>query len=142
MEFYFNYFFRNPISISLNFIGWIKLIFDPVDFCTFVINDFNLSFEVQESGALQNALFSKLDFSKRVLQLPLGYISKELVLNIKTPHCKSSSRNLSGFYSCPSAICTPVVPITSDDCIQNSYKTLMSDIRIQHSYLNIYVEFI
>ena len=50
------------------------------------------------------------------------------------PHCKSSSRNLSGFYLCPCAICTSVVPITSDDCIQNSYKTLMSDIRIQQSY--------
>ena len=38
-------------------------------------------------------------------------------------HCKSSSRNLSGFYSCPSAICSPVVFYGIIRCTQRIFVT-------------------
>ena len=46
-------------SIFLNFKSWIKLIYDTVDVCNFVINEFNPTFEVQNMGneAFQNASF-------------------------------------------------------------------------------------
>ena len=41
------------------FKSWIKLIYDTVDICHFVINEFNPTFKVQnmETEAFQNALF-------------------------------------------------------------------------------------
>ena len=43
----------------LNILGWIKLFFDTIDSCNFVINEFNLTFEVQnmENEAFENASF-------------------------------------------------------------------------------------
>ena len=43
----------------LNFKSWIKLIYDTVDVCNFVLNEFNPTFEVQNMGneAFQNASF-------------------------------------------------------------------------------------
>ena len=41
----------------------------------------------------------------------------------KMLHCKSSSRNLSGFYSCPSAICSPVVFYGIIRCTQRIFVT-------------------
>ena len=43
----------------------------------------------------------------------------------RSPFLKGSMDKLTSFFAdfhlCPSASCTPVVPITSDTCIQNSY---------------------
>ena len=51
--------FKKPRFHVLNFKSWIKLIYDTVDACNFVINEFNPTFEVQNMGneAFQNALF-------------------------------------------------------------------------------------
>ena len=48
----------------LNFKSWIKLIYDTVDVCNFVINEFNPTFEVQNMGneAFQNASFGNALF--------------------------------------------------------------------------------
>ena len=32
---------KSPVSHVLNFLGWIKLIFDTADLCNFVINELN-----------------------------------------------------------------------------------------------------
>ena len=47
------------VSHFLNFKTWIKLIYDTVDVCNFVINEFDPTFEAQNMGneALQNAWF-------------------------------------------------------------------------------------
>ena len=41
---------KSLISHVLNFKSWIKLIYETVNTCNFVINEFNPTFEVQESG--------------------------------------------------------------------------------------------
>ena len=38
---------KSLISLVLNCTGWIKLIFDTVDLCNFVINEFKPTFKVQ-----------------------------------------------------------------------------------------------
>ena len=58
---------QSSVSHVLNFTGWIKLIFNTVDLCYFVINQFNPTFEVQRSG-------NKREFSNQGLQLPLGRV--------------------------------------------------------------------
>jgi len=54
---------ENPISISLNFTDWIKLMFDPVDFCNFVINE---SMET-ETGFCEIVVRVKSHFKMRVI---------------------------------------------------------------------------
>ena len=56
--------FEKPLSHVFNFKSWIKLIYDTVDICNFVINAFNPTFEVQNMGneAFQNASFGKASF--------------------------------------------------------------------------------
>ena len=50
---------KSLVSHVLNFKRWIKLIYDTVDVCNFVMNEFNSTFEVQDMGnkAFQNASF-------------------------------------------------------------------------------------
>ena len=50
---------KSLVSHFLNFKSWIKLIYDTVDICNFVINEFNPTFEVQNMGneAFQNVSF-------------------------------------------------------------------------------------
>ena len=50
---------KSLVSHFLNFKSWIKLIYDTIDVCNFVINEFNPTFEVQESEnvVLQNTSF-------------------------------------------------------------------------------------
>ena len=54
-----------PVFYVLNFKGWIKLIFDRVDLCNFVINEFNPTSEVQNMGnwAFQNSPFRNGGYS-------------------------------------------------------------------------------
>ena len=58
---------KHPIFNALNFRGWIKLIYDTVDVCNFVISEFNPTFEAPNMGntAFQNALFGNLSFPNR-----------------------------------------------------------------------------
>ena len=57
------------MSHFLNFKSWIKLIYDTVDICNFVINEFNPTFEVQNMGneAFQNASFGNSSFPNKAL---------------------------------------------------------------------------
>ena len=50
---------KSLVSHFLNFKSWIKLIYDTLDVCNFVINEFNPTFEIQNMGseAFPNALF-------------------------------------------------------------------------------------
>ena len=50
---------KSLVSYVLNFNNWIELVYDTVDICNFVINEFNPTFEVQNMGneAFQNASF-------------------------------------------------------------------------------------
>ena len=47
---------KSLVSHVLNFKSWIKLIYDTVNICNFVINEFNPTCEVQNMGneAFQN----------------------------------------------------------------------------------------
>ena len=56
---------KSLVSHFLNFKSWIKLIYDTVDICNFVINEFNPTFEVQNMGneTFQNASFGNASFS-------------------------------------------------------------------------------
>ena len=56
---------KHPIFNILNFRGWIKRIFDTVDYCNFVINELNPTYEFQNmgNGAFQNALFWNAPFA-------------------------------------------------------------------------------
>ncbi len=66
---------RSLVFHFLNFKSWIKLIYDTVDVCYFVINEFNPTFDVQNMGnkAFQNGLFGNASSKRGVLlQLPLG----------------------------------------------------------------------
>ena len=51
-----------PIFNVLSFRGWIKLIFDTVYECNFIINEFNRISKVQniENGVFQNAPFANV----------------------------------------------------------------------------------
>ena len=55
---------QSPVSHVLNLTGCIKLIFDTLDLCNFVKNEFNPTFEVQNMGneAFQNATFGNTSF--------------------------------------------------------------------------------
>ena len=50
---------KSPVSHVVNFLGWIKLIFDHTYLCNFVIKGLNPTYEVQNmgNGAFQNAPF-------------------------------------------------------------------------------------
>ena len=60
---------KSLVSHVLNFKSWIKLIYDIVGMCNFVINEFNLTFEVQNIGneAFQNASFGNASFPNEAL---------------------------------------------------------------------------
>ena len=60
---------KSLVSHFLNFKSWIKLIYDTVDVCNFVINEFNPTFEVQNMGnkAFQNASFGNASFPNEAL---------------------------------------------------------------------------
>ena len=51
--------FEKPCFHIWSFKSWIKIIYDTVDVCNFVINEFNPTFEAQNMGtkAFQNASF-------------------------------------------------------------------------------------
>ena len=66
-----------PVSYVLHFSGWIKLIFDTVNYCNFVINEFNPTSEVQN---IENGV-CKYPFCKWGIQLPLGPFCRLLLLN-------------------------------------------------------------
>ena len=58
---------KHPVFNVLNFRGWMKLIFDTVDYikCNFVISEFNSTSEVQNigNGVFQNAPFASVPFA-------------------------------------------------------------------------------
>ena len=56
-------------SHFLYFNSWIRLIYDTVDICNFVIDEFNPTFEAQNMGneAFQNASFGKASFPNEAL---------------------------------------------------------------------------
>ena len=60
---------KSLVSYFLNFKNWIKLIYDTVDKCNFIINELNSIFEVQNMGneAFQNASFGNTLFPIEVL---------------------------------------------------------------------------
>ena len=60
---------KSLVSYFLNFKNWIKLIYDTVDVCNFVINEFNPTFEVQNMGneAFWNASFGNTLFPNEAL---------------------------------------------------------------------------
>ena len=60
---------KSIVSHFMNFKSWIKLIYDTVDVCNFVINEFNSTFEVQNMGneAFQNISFGNASFPNEAL---------------------------------------------------------------------------
>ena len=54
---------QNLVSYLFNLTGLIKLFFDTVDLCNFVINEFNPTFEAQGHG---NGAFKKYSILKRL----------------------------------------------------------------------------
>ena len=60
---------KSLVSHFLNFKSWIKLIYDTVDVCNFVINEFNPTFKVQNMGneAFQNASLKNASFPDEAL---------------------------------------------------------------------------
>ena len=60
---------KSLISHVLSFISWIKLIYDTVNICNFVIYQFNPTFEVQNMGYedFQNAYFGNASFPNEAL---------------------------------------------------------------------------
>merc|ERR1712020_392515 len=59
--------FKSLVSHFLNIKRWIQLIYDTVFVCSFVINEFNPTFEVQNMGnkVFQNASFQIASFPNR-----------------------------------------------------------------------------
>ena len=79
----------------------------------------------------------KMARTKKVVIFHSKEFSKSVhtgVILLSFLHCKCLSRREHDFHLCSSASCTPVVPITSDTCTHNIYKTLTSDICVQYSY--------
>ena len=60
---------KSLVSHFLSFKSQIKLIYDTVDVCNFVINEFNPTFDVQNMGkeASQNASFGNPSFPNEAL---------------------------------------------------------------------------
>ena len=63
--------FHKQLEISnfFNFKSWMKLIYDTVDICNFVINEFNQTFDVQNMAkeAFQNVSFGNALFPNEAL---------------------------------------------------------------------------
>ena len=77
---------QSPVFHVLNFTGWIKLIFDIVDLCNFVIKEFNLTFTLEQSwnGPLLNTSFEMPHFQIRVFEIKVTVASGHRGLLVQT----------------------------------------------------------